>query len=131
MFKFGIFKILAITLLISLFYPSSIISAQEMETDEDKQEKIENDIRKIGLSAGYAAQCYQQREDENAVERVAEEALSVAEIILQDFGSTLAFLFSSNAGYGTGISIDFTECNELIGDWEEFVDRLVQQQEEE
>lgn len=124
------FKILAIPLLIGLFYPSPIISAQEMETDEDRQEKMENDIRKIGLSAGYAAQCYQERKDQDSVERVGEESLSVAHIILQDFGSTLAFLFSSNAGYGAAISIDLTECDELIRDWEDFVYRLSQQEEE-
>ncbi len=130
MFEFTMSKILAIPILIGLFYPCPIIFAQEMETDKDRQEKMENDIRKIGLSAGYAAQCYQERKDQDAVERVGDEALSVAHIILQDFGSTLAFLFSSNAGYGGATSIDLTECDQLISDWEEFVDRLSQQQEE-
>ena len=89
---------------------------------------MENDIRKIGLSAGYAAQCYQERKDQDAVERIGDEALSVSHILLQDFGSTLAFLFSSNAGYGAAKSIDLTECDGLIDDWEKFVDRLSEEQ---
>ncbi len=128
MFKFRLRATLFALLMVMSGFYAQTIQAQNME--EEQQAKIDNDIRKIGLSAGYAAQCYQERNDQDSVERVGEESLSVAHIILQDFGSTLAFLFSSNAGYGAATSIDLTECDDLIKDWDDFVEKLSQQQED-
>ncbi|MGK7873178.1 MAG: hypothetical protein AB4426_07655 [Xenococcaceae cyanobacterium] len=137
MFKSQILTILTLLLFLGLSGPT--IRAQETDTkaaqkensEAARKEKLENDISEIGLSAGYAAQCHMQKGDQEAVERVGDEALAVAGIILQDFGSNLAFLFASNAGYGTGKPLDdFTKCDQLIADWQEFVEHLAKEQEE-
>lgn len=125
MFKSKLFKILTPLLLLGLLFP---INTQAEEMDDSSKEKLEKDIEALGLSAGYAAQCFQERDNQDEVERVGEEALSVAQIILQDFGSTLAFLFSANTGYGAGKSIDLTKCDEIIADWDKFVDELAESQ---
>jgi hypothetical protein len=109
-----------------LIYLSFSIQAQAAEIDEAKKEKLENDIEVLGLSAGHAAQCFQERKNQDEYKRVGEEALSVAQIILQDFGSTLAFLFSANTGYGAGKSIDLSKCDGIIADWDKFVDKFTE-----
>ena len=125
MFKSKLFKLFTPLLLLGLFFPLNI---QAAEMDDSSKEKLEKDIEALGLSAGYAAQCFQERDNENEVERVGEEALSVAQIILQDFGSTLAFLFAANTGYGAGKSIDLSKCDQIIADWNKFVDELAESQ---
>ena len=104
------------------------MNIQAVEMDKSNREKLEKDIEALGLSAGYATQCFQERKNQDEVERVGEEALSIAQIILQDFGSTLAFLFSANTGYGAGKSIDLSKCDQIIADWDKFVDELAQSQ---
>lgn len=122
-----IYSILFVIMFLGLFTP--VIQAQEIDPEEVKQENFENSIRKIGLAAGYASQCYMDKDDREAVERVGDEALAVAEIILQDFGSTLAFLFASNAGYGAGKPTDLTKCDQLIVDWQELVESFSEEEE--
>ena len=126
-FQSKIFSISSLVLFLGLCTPT--IQAQEIDPEEAKQENFENSIRKIGLAAGYASQCYMEQDDQEAVERVGDEALAVAEIILQDFGSTLAFLFSSNAGYGAGKPTDLTKCDQLIQDWQELVESFSEAEE--
>ena len=124
--KLTIWKIIVCLLFFGIFSP--MVKAQEVEPEEARQERLENSVRQIGLSAGYATQCYMDKKDQKAVERVGDEALAVAEIILQDFGSTLAFLFASNAGYGAGKPTDLTECDQLIQDWQELVERFSEEE---
>ena len=81
MFQSKIYLILSAILFLGLFTPT--IQAQEIDPEEVKQENFENSIRKIGLAAGYASQCYMEQDDQEAVERIGDEALAVAEIILQ------------------------------------------------
>ena len=126
-FQSKIFPLFFSVLFLELFTPT--IQAQEIDPEEVKQENFENSIRKIGLAAGYASQCYMEQDDQEAVERVGDEALAVAEIILQDFGSTLAFLFASNAGYGAGKPTDLTKCDQLILDWQELVESFSEAEE--
>ena len=121
------FKSKLLTSLLSLGLVFSI-NSQAMSMDDSTKEKLEKDIENLGLSAGYTAQCFQERDNQDEVERVGEEALSVAQIILQDFGSTLAFLFSANTGYGATKSIDLSKCDQIIADWDKFIDKLAESQ---
>ncbi|ELS00696.1 hypothetical protein Xen7305DRAFT_00003970 [Xenococcus sp. PCC 7305] len=127
LFQSKIYPLLSLVLFLGLFTPT--IQAQEIDPEEVKQENFENSIRKIGLAAGYASQCYIEQDDQEAVERIGDEALAVAEIILQDFGSTLAFLFTSNAGYGAGKPTDLSNCDQLILDWQELVESFSEAEE--
>ena len=116
------------TLLLCLGIISPVrVAAQTKDSDAERQAALENSVREIGLSAGYATQCHESKNNQKAIERVGDEALAVAELLLQDFGSTLAFLFTSNAGYGAGKPTDLTDCDKLIQDWQEFVDRFNQE----
>ena len=104
---------------------TSAQDAQKEKAEQTKNENLETDIRQIGLSAGYATQCHDIKDNPEGVERVGDEALAIAQIILQDFGSNLAFLFASNAGYGAGKPLqDSSKCDELISDWEDFLERF-------
>ena len=125
MLKSKLFKFVTSLLLLGLLFP---INTQALETDDTNKKQLEKDIENLGLSAGYATQCFQERKNKAEAERVGEEALSIAHIILQDFGSTLAFLFAATTGYGAGKSIDLSKCDQIIADWDKFVDELAQSQ---
>lgn len=102
-----------------------LVYAQETAESDPQNERLldlETGVREIGLAAGYATQCLQVNGDEDAAQAVGDEALAVAELILQDFGSTLAFLFTANAGYGAGDPVDEDQCEQYIRDWNETVD---------
>lgn len=115
-----------VVLFCSLFpiSPVLVYAQEESETDPQNERLVELEIgaREIGLAAGYATQCLREQGEEEAAQAVGDEALAVAELILQDFGSTIAFLFAANAGYGAGDPVDEEQCEQYIRDWKETVD---------
>ncbi|MEM1368171.1 MAG: hypothetical protein AAGG02_09145 [Cyanobacteria bacterium P01_H01_bin.15] len=109
-----------------------LLSAQAQETEsETEQERIEKGVREMGLLAGYAYQCHLRTGDEDAAETVGDESLAVAEIVLEDVGSTLAFLFAGNAGFGAGTTFESENCEQAIVEWNKFVDEFFADEEDE
>lgn len=112
------------------FHPSAAYAQDESaptneetaDTSEQNLAELEAGAREIGLAAGYSTQCLRERGDEEAAQAIGDEAIAVAELILQDFGSTIAFLFAANAGYGAGDPVDVDQCDQYISDWSETVD---------
>ena len=129
MFKSKLFTpLLLLGLLFSINSQALSMEDSTTSVEDSTQEELEKDLENLGLAGGYAIQCFQERNNQDEVARVGEETLSVAQILLQDFGSTTAFLFSATTGYGAAKSIDLNKCDQIIADWNKFMDIFAESQ---
>lgn len=109
-------------LLLSMLALSLSAQSVQAQDTENRRTQLEQDIEEAGLIAGYATQCYEEEGDEETVDLVNRQVLAVAHAILRDSGSSLAFTFALNAGYGGGTDIDLDQCVRFVDDWQELIE---------
>ena len=86
----------------------------------DPEAQFDESLKRFGYLAGLARGCVvaEQRVD---LER---EALDLHGAIGRLFGTDRSFLFASAFGYGTTVSVDTQECEEVVRRYEERVARF-------
>ncbi|PRY19684.1 hypothetical protein CLV78_11916 [Aliiruegeria haliotis] len=78
------------------------------------REQMENRIRQTGIAIGNAFVCA-EAEDKDVFR---EEATQLFDLILQDVGSDLAFVYAASVGYGSGQPVDNLDCTALLEQWQ-------------
>lgn len=77
------------------------------------REAMENKIRQTALAIGNAFVCA-EAEDKDVFR---EEATQLYDLILQDVGSDLAFIYAASVGYGSAQPKDKLDCPALLEQW--------------
>ena len=71
-------------------------------------------VRSLALAIGNAYAC--TPEDDRPAFK--EEAHHLFDLILQDVGSDLAFLYATGLGYGSAVEASEIDCPEMLEQWE-------------
>ncbi len=88
---------------------AGVAPAQDMD---DKA--MERRVRHMSVAIGNAYACT-EKEGQKAFK---EEAHHLFDLILQDVGSDLAFVYASGIGYGSSLAKDKLDCPMLLKQWE-------------
>ena len=93
-----------------------VAAAGVAPAQQDADDKaMERRIRHTAIAIGNAYVCT-EKEGQKAFK---EEAHHLFDLILQDRGSDLAFLYASGIGYGSSLANDKLDCPALLKQWEE------------
>ncbi len=98
---------------LGLWVAAAGVAPAQQDADD---EAMERRVRHISVAIGNAYACT-EKEGQKAFK---EEAHHLFDLILQDRGSDLAFLYASGIGYGSSQSKDKLDCPMLLKQWEEF-----------
>jgi hypothetical protein len=77
---------------------------------------MERKVRDISIAIGNAYACTEME----GRKVFKGEAHQLFDLILQDVGSDLAFIYASGLGYGSSLPKDKLDCPKLLKQWEEF-----------
>jgi hypothetical protein len=89
---------------------AGVVSAKDVD---DKS--MEMKVRKLGLAIGNAYACT-EKEKRQAFKG---ESHHLFDLILQDVGSDLAFVYATSLGYGSSLATAKLDCPKLLKQWEE------------
>lgn len=92
------------------FAAAGVASAQDVD---DKA--MERKIRNLGISIGNAYACT-EKEKRQAFKG---ESHHLFDLIVQDVGSDLAFVYATSIGYGSNVPKEKLDCPKLLKQWEE------------
>jgi hypothetical protein len=77
-------------------------------------DQMEAKIRKTAIGVGNAWACT----DKDKREMFREEAHQLFDLILQDVGTDLAFVYAASLGYGSAQPKENLDCSALLEQWE-------------
>ena len=77
---------------------------------------LERKVRAMGLAIGNAYLCV----DTEARDEFRAEAHFLFDLIIQDVGSDLAFVYATSVGLGASQPLQLLDCEALLAQWEEF-----------
>ena len=83
----------------------------------DPEEQLDDGFKRFGYLAGLARGCVKE-EQRPTLER---EALDLHSGISRLFGTDRAFLFTAAFGFGTSVSLEIKECEEVIAAYDQRV----------
>ena len=93
------------------------VAAGGIAAAADKDDKaMERKVRDMSIAIGNAYACTEN----DGRKAFKGEAHHLFDLILQDVGSDLAFIYASGLGYGSSVSKDKLDCPKLLNQWEEF-----------
>lgn len=81
---------------------------------EDKPGMREK-VRALGIGIGNAYVCTEEADRAE----FKEEAQYLFDLILQDVGSDMAYIYAVGLGYGSSVSIDKLDCPDMLQQWQE------------
>lgn len=90
------------------------------EAVQDAEEQIDEGIKKFGYLTGLARGCVKP-EQHAGLER---EALDLNNAIGRLLGTDRAFLFASAFGYGTSMTVEAKDCQEVLTRYEARVEKF-------
>ena len=90
------------------------------EAVQDAEEQVDEGIKKFGYLTGLARGCVKP-EQHAGLER---EALDLSDAIGRLLGTDRAFLFASSFGYGTSITVDAKDCQDVLNRYEARVEKF-------
>ena len=90
----------------------SAVPASALEADDKAMERR---IRDISIAIGNAYACT----GKEGRAQFKEESHYLFNLILQDMGSDLAFVYATGIGYGASLPKEKLECSTLLEQWEE------------
>jgi len=76
---------------------------------------MEQRVRDMSIAIGNAYACTEKE----GREAFKEESHLLFDLIVQDMGSDMAFLYATGIGYGSSVSKDKLDCPTLLKQWEE------------
>jgi len=86
----------------------------------DPEEQLDDGFKRFGYLAGLARGCVKE-EQRPALER---EALDLHSGISRLFGTDRAFLFAAAFGFGTSVTLEIKECEEVIAAYDQRVENF-------
>jgi hypothetical protein len=75
----------------------------------------ERKVRKLAVSIGKAYACT----DKKGQEKFKEESHHLFDLIVQDVGSDLGFVYATGIGQGSMVAKEKLDCPALLKEWEE------------
>jgi len=85
-------------------------------TAQDESEMVTK-VRSLGLGIGNAYVCTPV--DERDVFK--EQVHHLFDLIVQDVGSDIGFIYATAVGYGSAVSQDAVDCDAMLAQWAEIV----------
>lgn len=109
---------LALALSLNAAEPAAQASAAQAATQlPDPEEQLDDGFKRFGYLAGLARGCV--TDTQRPV--LEKEALDLNAGIARLFGTDRAFLFSAAFGFGTSLSLELKECEEVLAAYDERV----------
>jgi hypothetical protein len=94
---------------------AGVASAKDLDMDMDEK-AMELKVRDLSIAIGNAYVCT-EKERQPAFKK---ESHLLFNLILQDVGSDLAFVYATGVGYGASLQKEKLDCPLLLKQWEEF-----------
>jgi len=94
---------------------AGVASAKDLDMDMDEK-AMEEKVRNTSIAIGNAYVCT-KKEGQQAFKQ---EAHLLFNLILQDVGSDLAFVYATGVGYGSSLPKEKLDCPLMLKQWEEF-----------
>lgn len=99
------------TLALGLWFAvAGVASAQDVD-----EKAMERKIRHLAIGIGNAYACTEK----DKRQAFKGESHHLFDLILQDVGSDLAFVYATSLGYGSAVPKEKLECPKLLKQWEE------------
>jgi hypothetical protein len=93
-----------------------LIAATGVATAQDADDVAhERKVRKLAVNIGKAYACT----DKKGQEKFKEESHHLFDLIVQDVGSDLAFVYATGIGQGSMVSKEKLDCPALLKEWQE------------
>ena len=105
-------RIISILALGLWFSTAGFASAKDIDADE---KAMERKIRHLAIGIGNAYACTEKDKRQT----FKGESHHLFDLILQDVGSDLAFVYATSLGYGSAVPKEKLECPKLLKQWEE------------
>ena len=102
-------------LALGLCVAAGVASAKDLDMDMDEK-AMEEKVRNTSIAIGNAYVCT-KKEGQQAFKQ---EAHLLFNLILQDVGSDLAFVYATGVGYGSSLPKEKLDCPLMLKQWEEF-----------
>ncbi|SFJ08091.1 hypothetical protein [Albimonas pacifica] len=84
------------------------------QAQSDAQDDMAAKVRSLALAIGNAYACT----PEDGRTTFKEEAHHLFDLIVQDVGSDLAFLYATGVGYGSAVEASEIDCPAMLEQWE-------------
>ena len=94
---------------------AGVASAKDLDMDMDEK-AMEQKVRDTSIAIGNAYVCT-KKEGQQAFKK---EAHLLFNLILQDVGSDLAFVYATGVGFGSSLPKEKLDCPLMLKQWEEF-----------
>ncbi|MDF2233677.1 hypothetical protein P2H44_14040 [Albimonas sp. CAU 1670] len=91
-----------------------LAAAPAAQAQSDDQGAIADKVRGLSIAIGNAYACT----DEADRPTFKEEAHHLFDLILQDVGSDIAFLYATGLGYGSAVPAAEIDCPAMLEQWE-------------
>jgi hypothetical protein len=93
-----------------------LVAATGVATAQDADDVAhERKVRKLAVNIGKAYACT----DKKGQERFKEESHHLFDLIVQDVGSDLGFVYATGIGQGSMVAKEKLDCPKLLKEWEE------------
>ncbi|WP_339951754.1 hypothetical protein [uncultured Albimonas sp.] len=89
-------------------------AAAQAQTEAGDKDAMADKVRGLALAIGNAYAC--TAEDDRPTFK--EEAHHLFDLILQDVGSDIAFLYATGVGYGSAVAAADIDCPAMLEQWE-------------
>ena len=106
----ALFKTISATVLCLLIAGAGVAHAQDVDDVAMKRK-----VRSLGVAIGNAYAC----SEEKARDGFNSEAHHLFDLIVQDVGSDLGFVYATSVGYGSSVPKEKLDCAKLLKQWEE------------
>jgi len=94
---------------------TGVASAQDLDKDMDEK-ALQQQIRSTAIAIGNAYVCTEKE----GQQMFRTESHHLFNLILQDVGSDMAFVYATGIGYGSSVKKEKLDCPVMLKQWEEF-----------